>query len=897
MTESYRKKVEIAPGVHLDIKKRGIGTTVGVRAASIAFGKNGTYISAGMPGTGYYSRQKIGGKEVTPISSSASTNGQTGEFSFKQSAAGSCLFTSIAILMLLLGLAGGGFFYWMAFILFAVFAGGLISTMLQTGTSGGNSKEDLELLEAAKEELNNPHTEIEKRILQNFIDCCTLIDEMNEEEAIIEALKGSDRYKEYLPEHEQKLKEAKEKLETIQYNVDLEVTEEERMAYEDLCQKFETLLTSDKIWRMDGRQINSQTGYAVSSSVKRSETTVGVGVFDFIKSQYDVPIIKDGDVQLFFYPQFLIAAKSPTSFSVIPYSSVSLSGHKGKFNEEGYRPVDAKHVNYTWEHVNKSGGPDRRYAKNKRIPVMEYGDLTIRYADNSSSFKFSNSEALVAFADSFDDMSTRYENDAPDLISSGSTDKGDYFKDVCCAANNLYNHIKRLNRNEAVQAMLAKYDESLGQLDEIGVGEISPRLLIICLFDVIRGYEGLGHKLDLDTEEGLRLANFITRLISPEKDIVYNSEAGMRTFGREVVGPFLENFTSSVLTDYPKDKFFVIDMMRADEIDDELVSKYAILLYRFTSIIAKADGVVSEEEAKWLEHIISFATVDGGSYNGSNIRSSSKNGLQNGGMADPEEELKSLIGLASVKEEVSKLANYIKIQQMRKQRGMATVPVSCHCVFTGNPGTGKTTVARIVAKIYKNLGILKKGHLVETDRSGLVAEYVGQTAVKTNKIIDKALDGVLFIDEAYSLVQGGSNDYGTEAISTLLKRMEDDRDRLVVILAGYSNEMKQFIDSNPGLQSRFNRYIHFADYEMEDLQKMFMLNVNKNEYHLSAEAEQKLKMVLTKAIEEKDDNFGNGRFVRNLFEKTIENQATRLASIGNITNNLLAEIEAIDIPG
>ena len=293
---------------------------------------------------------------------------------------------------------------------------------------------------------------------------------------------------------------------------------------------------------------------------------------------------------------------------------------------------------------------------------------------------------------------------------------------------------------------------------------------------------------------------------------------------------------------------------------------------------------------------MSFASKDGGSKNGSNIKSSSKKSSQKEINSDPESELKSLIGLAPVKEEVSKLTNFIKIQQMREQKGMATAPVSYHCVFTGNPGTGKTTVARIVAEIYKNLGILKKGHLVETDRSGLVAEYVGQTAVKTNKIIDEALDGVLFIDEAYSLVQGGSNDYGTEAISTLLKRMEDDRDRLVVILAGYSNEMKQFIDSNPGLQSRFNRYINFVDYEADDLQQIFMLNINKNEYKLSTDAEQKLKIVLTKAVEEKDKNFGNGRFVRNLFEKTIENQATRLASVGNITNELLASIEAIDIP-
>ncbi len=261
----------------------------------------------------------------------------------------------------------------------------------------------------------------------------------------------------------------------------------------------------------------------------------------------------------------------------------------------------------------------------------------------------------------------------------------------------------------------------------------------------------------------------------------------------------------------------------------------------------------------------------------------------------PENQLSELIGLESVKEELFKLKNFIHIQQVREEKGLKTSPMSYHCVFTGNPGTGKTTVARILAAIYKELGILEKGHLVETDRSGLVAEYVGQTAVKTNKIIDSALDGVLFIDEAYSLVQGGNNDYGKEAISTLLKRMEDDRNRLVVILAGYGNEMKEFIDSNPGLQSRFNRYIHFDDYNEEELLQIYQLNLSKNEYSMNEEAEEVIKAIIKNAVINKDKNFGNARYVRNLFEKTLENQATRLAYSSNLTAQELVEITAEDL--
>lgn len=261
----------------------------------------------------------------------------------------------------------------------------------------------------------------------------------------------------------------------------------------------------------------------------------------------------------------------------------------------------------------------------------------------------------------------------------------------------------------------------------------------------------------------------------------------------------------------------------------------------------------------------------------------------------PKSELDSLIGLASVKKEVQTLTNFIKIQQKREEQGLKSSSLSYHCVFTGNPGTGKTTVARIVAGIYKELGVLKKGHLVETDRAGLVAEYVGQTAVKTNKIIDSALDGVLFIDEAYSLVGGSENDFGKEAIATLLKRMEDERDRLVVILAGYTADMKRFIDSNPGLQSRFNRYIEFPDYTAEELLQIFEVNMRKYDYHFGEGAKEVLQQYLENAVANKDVNFGNGRFVRNVFEKALERQANRLASQSNLTIERLSAIEKEDI--
>ena len=263
---------------------------------------------------------------------------------------------------------------------------------------------------------------------------------------------------------------------------------------------------------------------------------------------------------------------------------------------------------------------------------------------------------------------------------------------------------------------------------------------------------------------------------------------------------------------------------------------------------------------------------------------------------DPYKELDELIGLSSVKEEVRSLANFVKLQKQREAKGLKTAKVSYHLVFYGSPGTGKTTVARIVGRIYKDLGVLKKGHTVETDRAGLVGEYVGKTGPKTDTVIMKALDGVLFIDEAYSLVpEGGSgNDYGQEAISTILKRMEDYRDRLVVIVAGYKDEMQRFIDSNPGLQSRFNRYIDFPDYTPQELVDIFKMYMKKNQYTMDGDAEAYLRTRFEIIVEKKDRNFGNARFARNVFEKSIQAQANRLAGQTNLSKAVLSELTMDD---
>ena len=257
-------------------------------------------------------------------------------------------------------------------------------------------------------------------------------------------------------------------------------------------------------------------------------------------------------------------------------------------------------------------------------------------------------------------------------------------------------------------------------------------------------------------------------------------------------------------------------------------------------------------------------------------------------------ELDGYIGLARVKDEVRSLINMAKVYKMRRDCELPVSDVSLHMVFSGNPGTGKTMIARFMARVYHSIGLLSKGQLVECDRSGLVAGFVGQTAIKTTDVLKSALGGVLFIDEAYSLTDTDERDFGGEAVDTVLKFMEDNRDDIVVIVAGYTDLMEDFVDSNPGLRSRFNKYLEFDDYTADEMTEIFALNCKKGLYELESDAEELLREYFGK-MASSAASFGNARGVRNTFEKVLSSQADRLSGADCITREDLMRITADDV--
>ena len=457
--------------------------------------------------------------------------------------------------------------------------------------------------------------------------------------------------------------------------------------------------------------------------------------------------------------------------------------------------------------------------------------------------------------------------------------------------------------------------EKLRQHFELGEGtDTFQELSTIFLSDVNYLSEKLGHEMSLDNYESCGFVSLLLRLRTNAPAATDWNRLVLQAFvDREIeMGPLVHNLEKNHAQLESTGELFLFSAIFGGYSPDA-VRKYMRLMYDYTAALANIDGTLTPEEVQWLQYLERYIGNNRSAarrpgfvkcstrvvnYKDTPLKDAVKRNFriqkeEHVPSGEAVKQLDSLIGLSTVKKEVVTFYNFIRVQNERKKKGLSVPPTSYHFVFSGNPGTGKTTIARIMAEIFKDLGVLQKGHLVEATRADLVAGYMGQTAIKTNKVIDEALDGVLFIDEAYTLARSAENDYGQEAIDTLLKRMEDDRERLVVIIAGYTEEIKRFVNSNPGLSSRFNRYIDFPDYSEDELAQIFRSFLAKYDYKMGTAAAAAMKRCIAEAVSKKDSRFGNGRYVRNLFEKVIEKQANRLAASPDLSR---VDVSCLTVP-
>ncbi|MGM9818436.1 MAG: DUF4236 domain-containing protein [Paludibacteraceae bacterium] len=807
MAWNFRKRVKVAPGVYVNIGKHGTSTSIGSRGAKVTFGKNGTYFSTGIPGTGLYNRQKIGGKQ----SDNLERNNIISTSYIRGFILWLLIFIICAMIVLLtiyiLGVNNrlhveniddSFIVFLVAIIIVAsvlIYGWGVFVTKWRANRNATFSY-NREKRKAQKILESLPIKDAKRDILQSYIQCLTISEQIDKQNQILEQLKKGTTAKEkdIISEVEQKIEALDVELKNVQYDADKGLTEDQKQLFDKFCIDFEILSTSDKIWFVTGSN---------STGVFREETTFDLGVFDYIYSKYKIPIINipQSNIKFYFYPSFIIRSESTTNFTIYSWNKVELHVTTQNFVERDVIPGmdDAVLVSTSYLHETKNGSIDLRYSYNPLLTTYDYGKYIFPLF-NAMTFYISNKEKAEQMAATY----IQYR----DCVIAGGVAKN---KQVLS---------ENLNTQNNKETPMSLSDQLLS------ISDIDPLFI-----DVARW-------------------------------IVETQNASISRVQRR----------------------FLIGFNRAGRLFDQL----------------EAVGIIGPMKQGYRDVLIADIQQLEKKLQNLNVESScQKQGEVLRNDSHPQlttQKLDDLIGLASVKKEIQTLTNFIKIQQKRAEQGLKASSLSYHCVFTGNPGTGKTTVARIVADIYKDLGILKKGQLVETDRAGLVGEYVGQTAVKTNKIIDSALDGVLFIDEAYTLIAGGTNDYGKEAIATLLKRMEDDRNRLVVILAGYTEDMKLFIDSNPGLQSRFNRYIEFPDYSPIELLQIFEGQLQHFDYKLTEDAQSAIKVFFERVCERKDKNFGNARFVRNIFEKTLEKQANRLSQDPDLTIGELKEILVEDLP-
>lgn len=694
----------------------------------------------------------------------------------------------------------------------------------------------------------------------------------------------------------------------------------------DLLAAFKQFSNSSKKWQIINARRTNDSKYSGGANVtvdrkEIKELSSHKLPSSFFETNIKIPFIGLKNTELYFLPDRLLLKRN-NKFAAVQYGNLNVDILPVSFREFNGVPSDSTVADYTYKYVNKSGGADRRFANNPKIPICAYSEY------HFSSDEGINEIIMPSKSDALDDFviqlrtigklqSGNYNtpeiknesNHTPRSSAVPKPNKNSFSREY-------YNLLVDISKHLSDVTDKLKYDEAFTDNFKHTLSETPPETFVpyCVLYDMIQIFKILTDgKIKLESVEMSGLVLLSMRIIEAETDFLsfdYETISGSHLSGR------FKNMADTILEIADKSNPLKIDIQETKDgesvsstkvpnnlslpatlklLDHPLFDDYVTTLYRFATIIAKADNVITKKEENSLKEIYQIThkpvPVD------ENKAVSISEVEESESLEQVLAELDGLIGLDDVKREVRSLINFVQIQKEREKQGLKNSQVSYHCVFTGSPGTGKTTIARLVAKIYKHLEILEKGQLVETDRSGLVAEYLGQTATKVDKVVKSALDGILFIDEAYALVGQGNDDYGKEAVAALIKRMEDNREKLVLIVAGYSEEMKIFIDSNPGFKSRFNRYIHFPDYTPYEMIGIYELLCSKSEYVISPSAKNLLSESFKQLYETKTKDFGNGRLVRNIFEKSIENQSNRIALTDQeLTKKILTTIEAGDIP-
>ena len=841
MAWNLRRRKKIAPGVYVNMSKKGISTTVGPKGASMTFGPNGTYMNMSIPGTGMYNRRRIGGNKMKINETTSIPYLQR-----KSSDNEGCL---LGLRIILYMYIGGLFFagiliedafwfldlpWYINFLVLSPIAIFLI-TLLALKSKRNRVSKRIEILQLQKQQ-----------------------EEQQEAERLA---------KEQQEEAERKAKQPN--------YFDIKITEEQFNEVSKVCKSLDDFQNHILIYHSDfydflkSKGLANQTQDEIFNAIK---FMIYSDVYVSMEAMQSSMSIKDKEGFARFMLVSIINSSEDVEYNLLERLTEEIISNAESIGL-GAKDVFGKNKNLILPGFLKEYNEDLylQYL----ICLYRFLSITAKADDVVKSIEadyLNNIMALLHQVDSnvnvqkdyIINLDTKFDLYKSYDHSFDTISVGQYIvKCQKCVISDIQAELS-ISRDRVLKALKVLEDKNIIQTE----GR-TRKVLIQKESDLLRTLRG----------ESIVKGNIdISQTISPNHTPVVQTDDIILPHS-EKYDPLLLEAAKYVVTEQVSalsalQRKFEVGYRRASKICDQLVE-----IGVWGTMNGEEGHEILVKDLKQLKEILKSHQAEPSP---SKLKSSTS-------------ELDTLVGLASVKEEIKTLSNFIKIQQKRKEQGLKSSSVSYHCVFTGNPGTGKTTVARIVAQIYKDLGILSKGHLVETDRSGLVAEYVGQTAVKTNKIIDSALDGVLFIDEAYSLI-GTGQDYGKEAIATLLKRMEDNRDRLVVILAGYSKEMQDFINTNPGLQSRFNRYIDFPDYSAEELLQIFEKNVEKFDYKLEKEAIVAMSEYFQHAVENKDANFGNARFVRNIFEKTLEKQANRLSTDPDLDTNELTLITLADLP-